>query len=289
MAQKLEGQFIEAGIDWITITAKDEAKIERLRSWAYAMLETEIDRGMIGRPWYQSGYVGVACGHIQFGDRQDSAILRLGGYVAKGYWQHVMQFADNITRLDVQCTFRAEEKPAVVVHRHYQEIQRKRRPFKRAPSLSRITNADGGYTVYSGRRCSNVMGRIYDKASESKLDHYAGCVRYEVQFNGKRARWVANAIASSSLGLVDIARTVLEFFNSRGASVRLLLEKLSSTLLIKTSPPPDGPTDIARKLEWLLRSVRPSVRLLVNLGLRDRVLGLLGFNEAFSSELVSTA
>lgn len=289
MTTKLAGDFIEAGIDWITITAKEPSKIERLRSFAYAMMEGELDRGMLGRPWYQSGYVGVACGHIQFGDRNDSAILRLGGHVAKSYWQRLIQFADNITRIDVQCTFRAEEKPAVVVHRHYQEIQRKRRPLKRAPSLSRITNADGGYTVYSGRRCSNVMGRIYDKASESGLDHYKNCVRYEVQFNGKRARWVAQAIASSSLSLNQIAQLVLEFFGSRGASIGRLLDKLSSSLLFKTSPPFDGPTDIARKLDWLLRSVRPSIRLLVNLGLRERVLCLLGFDEASSSNLLSTA
>ncbi len=289
MKQKLSGVFIDAGVDWITVTAKDASKVERLRSFAYALIETELGIGNFGRPWFQSGYVGVACGHIQFGDRQDGCILRLGGQVAKNYWMRLIDMCDNVTRIDLQTTFRADEKPALMVHRHYREIQRKRRLFKRAPRLSRICDDDGGYTLYTGRRCSNVMGRIYDKESESKREEYAGCVRYEVQYNGRRAKWVAKALSSGVYALKDVALSVLEFFSERGCSLRRLMELLSLAVSIDTSAPVEPLTDVKRKLEWLLRSVRPSVRHLVNLGLRAQVFAVLGVNEAFGGECFSTA
>lgn len=289
MKQKLDGVFVDGGVDWITVTAKEPAKVERLRSFAYAMIDTQLGAGFFGRPWFQSGYVGVACGHVQFGDRQDGCILRLGGYVAKGYWMRVIEMCDNVTRIDLQTTFRAVEQPAVVVHRHYREVQRKRRLFKRAPRLSRICDDDGGYTMYTGRRCSNVMGRIYDKASESKRTEYEGCVRYEVQYNGKRARWVSKVLAQGLYASADIARSVLEFFAERGCSVKPLMDILSSAVSFDTSAPVEPVTDVKRKLEWLLRSVRPSVRHLVNLGLRAQVFAVLGVNEAYATECFSTA
>lgn len=271
-------EFVDAGVDWITVTAKEPRKVDALRKQAYTLIDSELRRGMFGGPWFQSGYVGVACGHVQYGERQDGCILRLGGSVAKTYWRFLLQNADNVTRIDMQVTVRSKQKPALVVHNHYRQIQRSRRLFKRAPRLSRICDDDGGYTVYTGRRSSNVMGRIYDKESESKMDQYKGCVRYEVQFNGRRARWVAHTTNSGSYDLADISRAVLEFFRTRGALIRRLLEFVSSSLFIKTSQPPEKPTDITRKLEWLLHSVKPSVRHLIELGLRERVLAVLGIN-----------
>lgn len=282
-------EFVDAGIDWITVTAKDENKIESLRHFAYALIGEELDKGNFGKPWFQSGYVGVACGHLQFGDRPDGCILRLGGELAKREWSKVVPLCDNVTRIDMQVTVRSPEAPALVVHRHFKEIQRNRRSFKRAPTLTRICNDDGGYTLYTGRRCSNVMGRIYDKASESKLAQFERCVRYEVQFMGKRARWVAKATLASLLTSGDVARTVMEFFLSRGASLRKLLEKLCSVVSIETRCASEGKTDTTRKLEWLLKSVRPSVRHLINLGLRAHVLGVLGINDSIPIAGLSTA
>ena len=276
MRQKLNGEFVDIGIDWITVTAQDPAKIERLRSMAYSLIECQLGEGNFGRPWYQSGYQGVLCGHIQYGERDDGAILRLGSHLAKDYWMRLLEMSDNITRLDLQVTVRTTLEPSSVVHRHYREIQRHRRPFRKPPRLSRICDADGGYTLYTGRKCSDVMGRIYDKESESKLKHYAGCVRYEVQFGGKRARLLANLISRCHSDLLSVARAVLMFFQTRGALVHNLLEKLSQSTSIDISAPPTPATDCSRKLEWLAKAVRPTIRVLINLGLRERMLSALG-------------
>lgn len=289
MKQSNRVEFIDAGVDWITVTAREKTKVEGLRSLAYSLIDCQLGEGFFGRPWFQSGYVGVACGHVQFGDRPDGCILRLGGYMAKNYWMKLVELSDNITRIDLQVTIRTEEGAPNVVHKHYKQIQRNRRLFKRAPRLSRICDDDGGYTVYTGRRCSNVMGRIYDKFSESKIARFERCVRYEVQFSGKRARWVAMATLQSSYGFAEVARAVLEFFSERGAVVRSLLEAVSSAVFIKTSHPHDGPTDITKKLEWLLHSVRPSVRHLVSLGLAEKVFGVLGIFEQLAIPLPSSA
>lgn len=283
MKQKLSGEFVDASVDWITVTAKQKDNMERLRSWAISAIENQHLIGFIARPWFQSGYQGIACGHVQYGEREGSVIVRLGGYMAKDNWMILVDFCDNVSRIDLQCTYKTEEEPDVVIHRHYKEVQRHRRLFKKAPKLTRLCDDDGGYTVYTGRRVSNVLGRIYNKGKESKEKRYTRCVRYEVQFNGKRAKWVALATLRSHYNSVDIGRAVLEFFRSRGVRCNPLLDKLSALVSIDTSGPKAIVTDIQRKLEWLVRSVGPTVRLLVSRGYRTEVFGVLGLNLHFET------
>lgn len=288
MKSKLSGEFQDGAVDWITVTARERETIDSMRSLAMSLLDNQHGLGNFGRPWFQSGYVGVACGHVQFGEREGSAILRLGGYMAKNYWRRAFEVCDNVTRIDLQTTVKTEEEPTRVIHRHYKELQRWRRPKKRAPKLARICEDQGGYTVYTGRRCSNVMGRIYDKAAQSKDKAHEGCVRYEVQFAGRRALLVASTLFAGVPTPVDIASAVLEFFTTRGALLRSLLEKLSHAVSIDTRAPAVGVTDAGRKLQWFVRSVAPSVRFLFSMGFREQVLCALGLNPAFTSAVANS-
>ena len=279
MRKRILIEIREVGVDWITVTARDPEKVERLRTFVYSLLECEAGKGNLGKPWFQSGYVGLSCGHVQFGERDDGVIARLGGCVAKDYWMRLMELADNVSRFDLQATCKVSENVRELLDRHFRQIQRRRREMRRAPRLSRVMEDEGGYTIYTGRKISNVFGRIYDKFHESKQDYYRGCVRYEVQFNGKRAKWVSSVVRANRQGLREIALAVFEFFADRGCSCRRLLELLKDTVSIDTGCPPAKPSDVAIKLEWLFRSVRPTVILLNALGLSDTVHKTLGLTQ----------
>jgi len=263
---KLKAEFFEASVDWITVTTKTKGTTERLRDFAMSLIDNQNGLNFRGRSWFQSGFSGVMCGHVQYGERGDEGMLRLGGYMAHSYWLKARELSDNVTRFDLQVTMQYSHDPSRVVHKHYREMQAHRRGKLKAPRLSRVVDDDGGYTVYTGRRCSNVMGRIYDKESESKLERYARCVRYEVQFSGERARWVSTASASSDLESVTIARSVLEFMKVRGARVHRLLVLLSAVQSIDITCPTAGPTDLEKVLNWFKHSIAPSVRRYVDRG-----------------------
>jgi len=289
MKSKLSGVCIEAGVDWITVTAREPEKVEKLREIAFALIECEMGLENFGRPWFQSGYEGVSCGHVQYGERQDGCIVRLGSHVAASHWMRLLDHCDNVTRLDLQCTFRLKERPNLAIHRHYKELQRRRRTQKRAAKLAKICDDEGGYTVYTGRRVSNVLGRIYDKGSESQLRAYDGCVRYEVQFNGRRAKWVALATRLGCYTKRHIALSVLGFFTDRGACLRNLEESLNVAVSIDTTDKPAKKSDLQRKLEWLRKAVQPSVTHLMALGFSERVLSALGLQLPLFPVQISTA
>lgn len=276
MRAKLSGRLISAGIDYITVTARTKNALERLQEIAFALIEVELSQGAISKQWYQSGYVGFSVGHVQYGERYDGCIVRLGGPVAHAHWQRVYEAADNCSRLDTQATFRVTEDPAKVCERHYVELRRWRKNFKRAPKLSRITDDEGGYTVYSGRKVSDVMGRIYTKFAQSACKQFEQSVRYEVQFNHRRAKSVANAIIAGSLRIADIAFSTLEFFSERGAALRPLLEWLGKQTSIEVLNPRVLKSDCEKLLQWIGKQVRPSVRLLLARGLRREVSLALG-------------
>lgn len=275
MRAKLKAQFFEASVDWITVTTKSKDRTERLREFAMSLIDNQHGLNFRGRAWFQSGFQGVVCGHVQYGERGDEGMLRLGGYMAHSYWIRARELADNVTRFDLQVTMQYSHEPARVVHKHYREMQVHRRGKLKAPRLSRVVDDDGGYTVYTGRRCSNVMGRIYDKASESKLERYERCVRYEVQFSGERAKWVATASAASQLESTTIARSVLEFMKLRGARVGRLLVLLSAVQSIDITCPTAAASDLEKVLTWFKHSVAPSVRRYVNRGYLEDILSAL--------------
>lgn len=286
MRPNLVGSLVSTGCDWITVTCKDPDSIERCKEIAFSLLVSEESMGNFARPWFQSGYEGLQCGHVQWGEREDGCIVRLGSIVASAHWKRLFLAADNCTRLDLQATFRLEGSVKTALRRHYSQIHRHRKLFKRAPRLRRVEDDDGGYTIYSGRRCSDVFGRAYDKGAESGEKQWENCARYEVQYNGERARRVAYSIVARSAELVDLAANVLQFFQHRGAVLRSLLDSLKSQVILMTSTCRAKATDAARVLRWLRHSVSPSVSRLVHHDFLQEVLFSLRLTNLSRADLV---
>jgi len=271
MRQKLSGSLLEAGVDYITVTCAELLHIDRARRLALSLADWELADGMLGRPFNANGYQGFKVGSLQYGERDDGSLLRLGGDLAAKFWRRAYDVADNVTRLDLQCTFRVTEKPKVVVARHYKELCRRHNKLKRGPEVSRIQKKTGGYTVYSGVRASDRFGRCYDKEAQSRLERYLGCVRYEEQFGAERSLKVAAQIRNLDLTPSAYATEVLRFFSGRGAAIDSLLEPITLPATVVDSSLRKRTTDVARRYLWLSKAVRPTLKLLVARGEYEQI------------------
>lgn len=254
--------FLSAGIDWFTGTAKSPDAIDRLRTVALAIAEVEISGGYFGRPWRQSGYEGFSVGHCQYGERSDGCCIRLGSHVAAAHWHRCYEFCENITRLDVQSTWRYERDCGPIIQKHYSQMLRHSKRFRKAPALSMLCDSTGGRTVYSGRRASECFGRIYDKGRESKQPQFDRCVRYEVEFKGDRCKSVALNIQRQTNAWASLADITLRFFRQRGCFLEGLYKSLGSFTFVNDAGFRVGPTDVEKSLQWLRSSVGPTVRRL---------------------------
>jgi len=233
---------------------------------------------MLGMPWNASGYEGFKVGHLQYGERYDGCLLRLGASVAHSHWQRAFALARKCTRIDLQVTFRSVEEPGVVIHRHYKELLKHNRKFKKAPAVAMLLAHDGSRTVYSGRRSSDVFGRIYDKHKESGLKEFQNCVRYEVEFKGRRAQAMAHRLITSSNPQLETVGHVCRMYSNRGCSLRRLTNAFRGCTSIDALTCPVLPNDVDRKLQWLRVAIRPTVALVAERRGIDTIQELFGLH-----------
>lgn len=276
MSNRLSGVLIDSGVDYLTATAKQDHNIEKLAELGRALAESQHYDGFIARPSSFSGYEGMQVGHLYYGERADGCILRLGSYVAQSHYKRVVQHADNITRIDLQCTYKTEPEPREVITRHFRQMRQHNKAFKKAPGVSLFIGSDDSRTLYSGSRASDRYGRIYDKGLESGLAQFAGCLRYEGEFKGKRALAIATRLLVGHSCSLCFSRSVLGFFEKRGCSVSGLCKSGPCLEIDISSNGWAHQNDVEDVLKWLSVQVRPSVQRLINRGLLESIQTVLG-------------
>jgi DNA relaxase NicK len=133
-----------------------------------------------------------------------------------------------------------------------------------------------GNTLYLGRRVSDVFMRVYDKHRESKLDHYKGCWRFEVQYNNRAAWTTMQALAEHNFDDEWLRDRVLSEFMKRGIS-GAGLKRGTCAVPFRRDPRPASSS--SSRLAWLKSQVRPTVDQLVQAGYREEVLVALGLRD----------
>lgn len=279
MRPLLAGVLVSSGIDYITTTTKPGRTLELARKSAFRWAELELQSGMFGRPWQASGYEGFKVGQLCYGERGDGCMVRLSSELAAAHWLEALTVSDNVTRIDLQGTFRLESDPAFAIVRHYKELKRHTKRRAKGPAVSMLVGHDGSRTVYSGRRASDAFGRIYDKARESKQDQWAKCIRYELELKGRRASAVSHRIATGKTALPDIAFGALRFFRERGCALAPLLKSMQQPTNVFDLGVSIRMTDIERSLTWLRTQVRPTVIALNHRGLLQSVVDSLSLQD----------
>jgi DNA relaxase NicK len=272
---------IDYGVDWITSTAKTKAARLRMYRLGSSLIREERKNGNEQRVWGMSGYEGLKCGSVQLGERNDSTIIRLGSGVAWEHWQKVYHAGENFSRVDLQVTATMDRSPLSTISSCYQRALRHSKRRRGGPAVSILRSSNGTATVYLGRRQSHRFARIYDKGAESRLDHYKGAVRFELEVKGALCLPLLREISRGPRPMLECASQVVEHFRVRGISLPSL--KTDHRALSA----PRRRSDHRRRLAWLRQQVSPSVKMLVADGYRPLLLEIFGLQVTTPQRVVT--
>ena len=264
----------DAGVDWCSLTCKNPDFRDKFEAIAVGLIHTQAGFGEKVQPWSFCGFEGLKTEGIAYGVQDTMAMMSLKSEVAWSNWKRCFELATNCSRIDLQVTVTTQENVPKLILAHHQEAVDHYTGWLRPPQIDLRLSNKNSPTLYLNQRTSARFARIYDKFNESKLDHYKGCIRYEVQFNGKNAMQMATTLASGGASSTLAAPRVLGFFNKAGIRPRCAL---ASTSLLSS---PRRRTTAGRSLLWLDRQVRPRIHSLLDRGLTLEVLKALGVTKA---------
>ena len=265
------GTLLNAGCDWLTCTQVPGARHEMMWATASGVIAAEEMRGDTPRSWMWQGYVGEATRDFAYGRRADGIIVRMHGATAHRWWRRFARHARNISRFDVQVTVAIAPADFRLGSFHRDEAIAHRKLRGATATIASWDTHQGGYTLYLGRRTSDVLTRIYDKHHESP-DLYpdAGVWRYEVEWKRERAFVAAKRILSSTTPEMMMLGMLAKHLEDRG------LTPAFPALTRESVIAPRQRSDIDTRLRWLADSVRPAVDWLREHGQTDEVRRILG-------------
>lgn len=282
------GQVIESQCDYFTVSAHGEDRAATLEAYGRHLQKEAEAEGNDPSPWRTMGYAGTHCGHIDLGRRDShSVILRVSGHPAGGCLSTALSAADNVTRLDVAVTWRAEPPDPLLGMNAYSLAELFLREHPRAGVPSQKRDALGGCTTYLNDQRSPYYARIYNKEAErlarndpELAEHYRACWRYEVECHDARAMAVAEALDAREDTAIFCQQWVWDWFTKRG--IPPAFPEAGAVALVEGF---HRHTDDETRLRHLARNVAPTVRRLATRGKLPAVREALGLD---SSNLLLT-
>lgn len=283
MPSKNKAERRETSLDYFAMSLNCEHSAYNLMTTEAHTMLWESTRDSVVRPVGMHGYSGLSCNGLAVMYSPERCLIRLSGGATGEGVARLWHQDTTISRVDVQSTvwFSGEPNPIIreaARHAQYAIDEGK----TRVKSLREITSNDGGYTLYVGSRTSDVFLRMYNKYVESGGDrHYKGAVRYEVELKGAVAQSVGYQLASviqeeraeNEHIRVRMHATVYKTYLDRGIKVPFASEDGAYSLQA-----PRKRSDVQQKLNWLERSVKPSVYWLMERGLLSEALDSLGLS-----------
>ena len=265
-------------IDWLTVTSSNRQTQQDMSLLFREVIGKLQPDGMESRRWGMHGYVGLKCGGIRWGVREDSSILMLSGQLAQFHFPALLAMRVRPTRVDLAVTVELATAWHDLIQSCYAHCLGLNLSSRK---YCLITNTDNGATLYVGSRMSDQFGRFYDKAAEQGIKEDIGRLfRYEVEFKEDRAKAVASAIlqrygANDWLTLAQsISDTVWSWFNSR--EVYPLWDKGTDKMSLEVTA---KISDHQTTLNWLSVQVAPSIARLARAGKRTQIIDALGLDD----------
>lgn len=256
----------ECGVDWLTATAFERGGGIRLQELGSRLLAAESRCGVDVRQWQFEQFSGLNGGQIAVGQGDGMIIVRLSSALAFQHWRKVYRLCDSLSRIDFQVTIEGVcDGPSFIRDRH-EEAKGHVAAWKLKPEVLIRDSNRTGPTLYLGTRKSAWMGRVYDKFVESKLEDYAGCIRFELQFNKRLAKTVAHELSSNSFE----GATGLAIINEKLSRRGIRRPWADGATLPVGSPRKRGTDD--DRLRWLQSQVAPAISRLVAAGKLQEVL-----------------
>src|SRR5215208_4099596 len=172
---------IDAGVDWLTCTARGKDAREAMRAQTDAILQEESGAGVDITCAALRDYSGWRGPGYSIGSRRDDDLVVLTSNRAARQWKTVAQAATNVSRLDLQVTVWTHGEQPVLSRWYYQKLKRAARGKGRPRELDLRQTYPQGDTLYVNKRIGDNYGRVYDYASAHKQGEPRTLWRYEVE------------------------------------------------------------------------------------------------------------
>jgi hypothetical protein len=260
----------EVGIDALTISAKPDGPTARLALRAGVLLSQSRQQGNDTGAEARLGYTGTRSGPVFYGEGSQGGLLIVAGPSAETAWPIVGKEGISVARIDVQVTVHYDPFDRDDGERWFRQLEAIGRKGRGGCSAGRTGDADGGVTVYIGKRASPYFRRVYNKYAQSGKEAYLGCWRWEVECKDEGA----DAVCACLLGAADRNAAIADIVHREFS-----LHGLRPGWLARGEYVPELPSRVAsdsdRRLDWLRKQVAPTVNLLRLAGKEKEVLECL--------------
>lgn len=248
----------DIGIDWITLTTKDQA---RYTEWKEAFRSVATEEQQKGHKWGEArffGYQGESCGHIFLGKRNDGALLRISSSLAEERAYLFSPDGCHCTRIDIQVTCDYETPAPHLLERLYDQATGQKQGVGRPTAFTLIKNSNGARTLYVGARSSARYGRIYDKGMEQQSATPGVLIRYELEIKDDLADQAVAILFGSTTPDRAILALLGDFFSQRNIPV-----PWSQVVIPEGLRLPRIPVEDAGTLRWIEGPVGKAVARLM--------------------------
>lgn len=277
------GQIIETGVDYLTVTARTADHREAFHAMGKHLCSEEEKNGAEVRPWRFSGYRGFTADSVSWGIRKDDSILRLSSNMASEFWTMAFQNSDNVSRIDVQVTLRTSRPVPRVLHTMRRATHRGKKGVGRPSQYHFHVERNGPTAITIGSRSSDVYLRAYDKAVESGLEHYSGCLRFEAELKRNQAKHIATQIHESSQPQIYIQQYISRLFQTRCHCRPFAADVLH---LIRA---PAQPAKSTNRLKWHLAHIERLIEIQIARGCLDGLESFVDQFESFRNRMLISA
>jgi DNA relaxase NicK len=269
---------ISAGVDWLTATASTKNHRFLLSTYAQQLLDKEAAKANDRAPWAWLGYQGERCGQVTFGEREDTAIIRLSGDAASASTATALTIVDNVSRIDLAVTLQAPTDERNLARETFEVARTDVRVNKGLTKATYILATDNGATAYIGSRSSERYFRTYNKHVESRGEWPERTWRYEVEYKGRRAPIVAERLRQVGTDARPVIAGLVTAFADYGVQV-------PTAILTKAwrDTRPRVKTDETRRLLWLRECVAPALQSLLQTCDYPTVMAALGLDTGTGS------
>jgi len=275
--EHFETQYLDAkpegvGVDWLTATRFKSLHDDSFRDLGHSLISEAEGYGNEKRNWKGQGYHGLLCGGVVVATRADTDMIKLSSEDARDHWRKVAELSTNISRLDLQITFRLRQpRPTFITEQRERAVIAKKGRGRRG-NITLIQSTLDGDSLYLGKRSSDVYARCYDKGKELKQEKAGVLIRQELEYKRGLATEVATRLARSESEMVEAALIVSGYMEGAGLQTMSGGARFAGCARDRT-------VSHDAKRRWIKNAVAPSVATLIRAGLLSEVIDDLGLSE----------
>ncbi len=278
--------IIDAGIDWLTLTASPEKTgfDDCISIWQF-LLNSAENEGHSRNVSNFNGYLGEHCGQYFYGGRETDMMFMASGAAGMTAFELVkeVEFHGNVSQLHVQTTIdRAAANAAT--YAQLAEIERKLWRAGKTHKCRKMVcheSPEGSDSVQFGSNRSSSRLLVYNAAAKHPERYSGEAQRYEARFDGRTSPQPFASLRSAKSATSCCKQIVVGKCERVGLKQRWHkdippIEPMSGTVK----------TDDDSKMAWLLEQVRATAVRLTLLGRGDEVAFALGCEEFIVREEV---